>query len=157
MYRGGVCAARGLLVRRSHSLVDSVAAAEKFKQRKLEEKEQRQNQYSIAHRLGEPDMPELNMDNPYKSKPVQCILCKHGIVLDYKNPQLLSQFVSRHTGLVYDKHITGLCTAQQELLRVEVDKSRGAGFMPSTFKDLEFVDDPQVADPRNPIRPHPYE
>ena len=49
--------------------------------------------------------------------PKMCVLCprqyQESIVPDYKNPKLLSQFVSPHTGNVYQSHITGLCKYMQ--------------------------------------------
>ena len=46
-----------------------------------------------------------------------CVLCprqfKENIMPNYKNPKLLSQFVSPHTGHVYQAHITGLCSYMQ--------------------------------------------
>ncbi|XP_035751441.1 28S ribosomal protein S18c, mitochondrial isoform X3 [Egretta garzetta] len=54
----------------------------------------------------------IQMENPYKDPPKRCILC--GINVDYKNVQLLSQFVSPHTGCIYGRHITGLCDKKQK-------------------------------------------
>ena len=46
-----------------------------------------------------------------------CILCprryEEKLVPNYKNPKLLSQFISPHTGRVYQSHITGLCAYMQ--------------------------------------------
>ena len=47
------------------------------------------------------------MSNPYEADCRQCILCKNKIVVDYKNPRLLSQFVSPFTGKIYESNITG--------------------------------------------------
>ncbi|CAG2177163.1 unnamed protein product, partial [Oppiella nova] len=52
------------------------------------------------------DLPDLSLANPYRKAKQICILCKYGIEVDYKNVQLLSQFVSPYTGRLYDKHIT---------------------------------------------------
>ncbi|XP_044284861.1 28S ribosomal protein S18c, mitochondrial isoform X3 [Varanus komodoensis] len=49
------------------------------------------------------DMP-VPMENPYKEPPKRCILC--GITVDYKNIQLLSQFISPYTGRIFGMHIT---------------------------------------------------
>lgn len=67
------------------------------------------------------------MENPYSKEKQVCILCKQKITPDYKNVRLLSQFVSRFTGRVYGRHITGLCKAQQERLEEEIKKSHDAG------------------------------
>ncbi|XP_026703923.1 28S ribosomal protein S18c, mitochondrial isoform X2 [Athene cunicularia] len=61
--------------------------------------------------LGGPDQP-IHMENPYKDPPKRCVLC--GTNVDYKNVQLLSQFVSPHTGCIYGRHITGLCNKKQK-------------------------------------------
>ena len=47
------------------------------------------------------------MRNPYEKEQRQCILCKYKIEVNYKNPRLLSQFVSPFTGKLYDRNITG--------------------------------------------------
>ena len=47
------------------------------------------------------------MRNPYEKEQRQCILCKYEIEVNYKNPRLLSQFVSPFTGKLYDRNITG--------------------------------------------------
>ncbi|XP_021252925.1 28S ribosomal protein S18c, mitochondrial isoform X2 [Numida meleagris] len=67
------------------------------------------------------DLP-IEMENPYKEPPKKCILC--GINVDYKNVQLLSQFVSPYTGRIYGRHITG--------------------FMPVMFKNPSFLTDPKI-------------
>ncbi|XP_036708465.1 28S ribosomal protein S18c, mitochondrial isoform X1 [Balaenoptera musculus] len=46
------------------------------------------------------------MENPYKEPLKKCILC--GKRVDYKNVQLLSQFISPFTGCIYGRHITGI-------------------------------------------------
>jgi small subunit ribosomal protein S18 len=40
---------------------------------------------------------------------------------------MLAQFVSNHTGLVYDKHITGLCEFMQEEVTLEVRRAQKMG------------------------------
>ena len=52
------------------------------------------------------DLP-APMENPYKEPLKNYILC--GNHVDYKNIQLLSQFMSPFTGCIYGRHITGLC------------------------------------------------
>jgi len=49
------------------------------------------------------------------------------IVPDYKNTRMLSQFISRFTGRIYGRHITGLCRHKQEHVEKEIKKSREAG------------------------------
>lgn len=94
------------------------------------------------------------MPNPYKKDKQQCVLCKYEVHLDYKvrthgellvnnrnnsyllviipiylfqNARLLSQFVSRFTGKVYDRQTTGLCKMQDEKLRKVIKMARVAG------------------------------
>ncbi|XP_063105422.1 small ribosomal subunit protein bS18m isoform X3 [Cavia porcellus] len=62
------------------------------------------------------------MENPYKEPLKKCILC--GKRVDYKNVQLLSQFISAYTGCIHGRHITG--------------------FMPVTHKDPAYLKDPKV-------------
>ncbi|XP_048383875.1 28S ribosomal protein S18c, mitochondrial isoform X2 [Stegostoma tigrinum] len=69
------------------------------------------------------DMP-IKLENPYKEPPKKCILC--GVPVDYKNVQLLSQFISPYTGRIFGRHITG--------------------FMSVTFKDPAFLKDPNICD-----------
>ncbi|XP_013791731.1 28S ribosomal protein S18c, mitochondrial-like isoform X2 [Limulus polyphemus] len=102
------------------------------------------------------DMPVRDMKNPYEKEKIKCILCKYGIHVDYKNIRLLSQFVSPYTGRIYDKHITGLCDAQQKKVKQEILKAQNFGFMPTITKEVKFFKDPKLFDPFNPKRPHPH-
>ncbi|OXB84098.1 UNVERIFIED_CONTAM: hypothetical protein H355_012216 [Colinus virginianus] len=70
------------------------------------------------------------MENPYKEPPKKCVLC--GINVDYKNVQLLSQFVSPYTGRIYGRHITA------------PPFYFFAGFMPVMFKNPAFLTDPKI-------------
>ena len=67
------------------------------------------------------------MENPFKKERKVCILCKLNIDPDYKNIRLLSQFQSRHTGGIYEKHITGLCDYKQNKVVQEIRKAQQAG------------------------------
>jgi small subunit ribosomal protein S18 len=105
---------------------------------------------SIQHNLQEEDsdMPLSSIENdPYKKKMHQCIFCTHNIPLDYKNTQLLSQFVSPHTGLVYSQEVTGLCIYKYKELEETVFRARKLGLMPFFYKETMFVSDPEVFDP----------
>lgn len=81
----------------------------------------------------QPDAPlwDLEDNDPYKEEPLRCILCPKNYAIDikpsWKNPKLLSQFVSPHTGLVYKKHITGLCEFMQDQVEKEVKKAQAMG------------------------------
>lgn len=76
----------------------------------------------------------------------QCIFCKYKINLDYKNVQLLSQFVSPQTGLLYRQEVTGLCVYKYEELERTVRKSREAGLMPYFYKEKTYIHDPVIVD-----------
>ncbi|KAL1439273.1 hypothetical protein MTO96_010303 [Rhipicephalus appendiculatus] len=83
------------------------------------------------------DMPDFNMENPFKKEPRQCILCKHNIQVDYKNVKLLSQFVSPYTGKIYEKHITGLCQKQQESVKREIMKAKKMWYDAALLEDAK--------------------
>ncbi|KAM4673152.1 small ribosomal subunit protein bS18m isoform 2-T2 [Amazona ochrocephala] len=78
-------------------------------------------------RLQHEQLPEqsdqpIQMENPYKEPPNRCVLC--GINVDYKNVQLLSQFVSPHTGRIYGRHITGLCNKKQKEITKAIKRAQ---------------------------------
>ncbi|KAJ7987105.1 hypothetical protein DPEC_G00335300 [Dallia pectoralis] len=91
------------------------------------------------------DIP-LQMENPYKQPQKGCILCK--IPVDFKNVQLLSQFISPQTGRIYGRHITGLCAKKQREISKAVKKAHSMGFMSVTHKDPHFMKDPNICDIR---------
>uniref|UniRef100_A0A8C4X8H4 Small ribosomal subunit protein bS18m n=1 Tax=Erpetoichthys calabaricus TaxID=27687 RepID=A0A8C4X8H4_ERPCA len=84
----------------------------------------------------------MKIENPYKEPPKKCTLC--GIPVDYKNVQLLSQFISPHTGRIYGRHITGLCGKKQKEISKAIKKSHYMGFMPVVFKEPAFLKDPNI-------------
>ncbi|XP_039615621.1 28S ribosomal protein S18c, mitochondrial isoform X2 [Polypterus senegalus] len=84
----------------------------------------------------------MKIENPYKEPPKKCTLC--GISVDYKNVQLLSQFISPNTGRIYGRHITGLCGKKQREISKAIKKSHYMGFMPVVFKEPAFLKDPNV-------------
>ncbi|XP_050718092.1 28S ribosomal protein S18c, mitochondrial-like [Eriocheir sinensis] len=110
---------------------------------------------SKVEELIQNDMP-VDIPNPYQKEKIQCVLCKYDVRLDYKNPRLLSQFVSPYTGRIYGRNITRLCRKRQEQMEAVVHKSRSAGYMPTMLKSVEFLKDPKLFDPNNPIRPHNF-
>ncbi|CAN2390191.1 ribosomal protein S18C [Pristimantis euphronides] len=89
------------------------------------------------------DLPQT-MENPFKEPPKRCILCD--ITVDYKNTQLLSQFVSPHTGRIYGRHITGLCDRKQKAISKAIKRATIMGFMPITHKDPAFLKDPKICE-----------
>uniref|UniRef100_A0A6I8PE36 Small ribosomal subunit protein bS18m n=1 Tax=Ornithorhynchus anatinus TaxID=9258 RepID=A0A6I8PE36_ORNAN len=82
------------------------------------------------------------MENPYREPLKKCILC--GVHVDYKNVQLLSQFISPFTGCVYGRHITGLCGRKQKELAKAIKRAHIMGFMSVTYKDPTFLKDPKI-------------
>ncbi|KAK1125813.1 hypothetical protein K0M31_005355 [Melipona bicolor] len=98
----------------------------------------------------------IDMENPFKKERKVCILCKLNIDPDYKNIRLLSQFQSRHTGRIYEKHITGLCDYKQKKVVQEIKKAQQAGLMGYMTKDPKFVNDPMLFNPNFPFKPHKY-
>ncbi|KAL6433703.1 hypothetical protein ACFW04_005756 [Cataglyphis niger] len=103
----------------------------------------------------ENDMP-IKIQNPFVKEKQQCILCRLNIEPDYKNVRLLSQFQSRHTGRIYERHITGLCKHKQKRIEEEITKAQSAGLMAYWTKEPKYVKDPQLFDPNHPFRPHKY-
>jgi len=105
------------------------------------------------------DLP-VQMDDPYKKEAGMCTLCprrfSEPVTPSYKNPKLLSQFVSPHTGRVYQSHITGLCTYMQGIVEKEVERSRGAGFMSTRVRDPNYLQDPSLFNPSRPVKPNPF-
>ncbi|XP_010211483.1 PREDICTED: 28S ribosomal protein S18c, mitochondrial [Tinamus guttatus] len=90
----------------------------------------------------------VEMENPYKEPPKRCVLC--GINVDYKNVQLLSQFVSPYTGRVYGRHITGLCNKKQKEISKAIKRAHVFGFMPVMFKNPSFLMDPKICNVKYP-------
>ncbi|XP_036083675.1 28S ribosomal protein S18c, mitochondrial isoform X2 [Rousettus aegyptiacus] len=87
------------------------------------------------------DLP-VPMENPYKEPLKKCVLC--GKRVDYKNVQLLSQFISPFTGCIYGRHITGLCGKKQKEITKAIKRAQIMGFMPVTYKDPVYLKDPKV-------------
>ncbi|XP_036056134.1 28S ribosomal protein S18c, mitochondrial isoform X2 [Onychomys torridus] len=67
------------------------------------------------------DLP-VPMENPYKEPLKKCILCEKRV--DYKNVQLLSQFISPFTGCIYGRHITGLCGKKQKEITKAIKRAQ---------------------------------
>ncbi|XP_064306412.1 small ribosomal subunit protein bS18m [Phalacrocorax carbo] len=108
---------------------------------------ERLSRWQHGRELGRPDQP-IEMENPYKEPPKKCILC--GINVDYKNVQLLSQFVSPHTGCIYGRHITGLCNKKQKEITKAIKRAQVFGFMPVMFKNPSFLTDPKICNVKYP-------
>ncbi|XP_020657458.3 small ribosomal subunit protein bS18m isoform X2 [Pogona vitticeps] len=93
------------------------------------------------------DMP-VEMEDPYKEPLKKCILC--GVTVDYKNIQLLSQFISPYTGRLLGRHITGLCGKKQLAISKAIKRSRCMGLMPVTYKHPTFRSDPKICNIKYP-------
>lgn len=106
--------------------------------------------------MKDPDAPNFDMENPFETEKKRCILCRNNIRPDFKNTRLLSQFQSPYTGRIYGRHITGLCKAQQELVEIEIRKAQNACLMPYMNKEPKYLQDPELFDIENPIRPHRF-
>ncbi|XP_021066855.1 28S ribosomal protein S18c, mitochondrial [Mus pahari] len=91
------------------------------------------------------DLP-IPMENPYKEPLKKCVLCEKRV--DYKNVQLLSQFISPFTGCIYGRHITGLCGKKQREITKAIKRAQKMGFMPVTYKDPAYLKDPRVCNIR---------
>uniref|UniRef100_G1S9A8 Small ribosomal subunit protein bS18m n=1 Tax=Nomascus leucogenys TaxID=61853 RepID=G1S9A8_NOMLE len=91
------------------------------------------------------DLP-TPMENPYKESLKKCIL--RGKHVNYKNAQLLSQFVSPFTGCIYGRHITGLCGKKQKEITKAIKRAQITGFMPVTYKDPAYLKDTKVCNIR---------
>ncbi|XP_071328213.1 small ribosomal subunit protein bS18m [Trachinotus anak] len=89
----------------------------------------------------------VKMDNPYKAPQKGCVLCN--VTVDYKNIQLLSQFISPHTGRIYGRHITGLCGIKQKEVSKAIKKAHAMGFMSVTHKHPQLMRDPNVCGIKN--------
>ncbi|XP_070707008.1 small ribosomal subunit protein bS18m [Pempheris klunzingeri] len=84
----------------------------------------------------------VKMENPFKEPQKGCVLCN--VSVDYKNIQLLSQFISPHTGRIYGRHITGLCGRKQKEISKAIKRAHAMGFMPVTHKHPQLMRDPNV-------------
>lgn len=84
----------------------------------------------------------INMENPYKVPQKGCILCN--VDVDYKNIQLLSQFISPQTGRIYGRHLTGLCGRKQKEISKAIKKAHSMGLMSVTHKHPQFMKDPNI-------------
>ncbi|XP_017282903.1 28S ribosomal protein S18c, mitochondrial [Kryptolebias marmoratus] len=84
----------------------------------------------------------VKIENPYKEPQKGCTLCN--VTIDFKNIQLLSQFISPHTGRIYGRYITGLCGRKQKEISKAIKKAHAMGFMSVTHKHPQFMKDPNI-------------
>ncbi|XP_074643262.1 small ribosomal subunit protein bS18m-like [Tubulanus polymorphus] len=93
---------------------------------------------------------DANLENyldPYAKCHKTCILCEHNIEPEYKNTQLLSQFVSPYTGRIYGRHVTGLCLPMQRRVSHLINRARRFGLMPFLMKETDYLKDPKLFNP----------
>uniref|UniRef100_A0A9J7ZAF3 Small ribosomal subunit protein mS40 n=1 Tax=Cyprinus carpio carpio TaxID=630221 RepID=A0A9J7ZAF3_CYPCA len=63
-----------------------------------------------------------------------CPICRDpNIIVHYKNVNLLQQFISPQTGIVYDSTRTGVCMKQQKLLNKAIETARDCGKLTLVF------------------------
>uniref|UniRef100_A0A8D0H3Q0 Small ribosomal subunit protein bS18m n=1 Tax=Sphenodon punctatus TaxID=8508 RepID=A0A8D0H3Q0_SPHPU len=99
--------------------------------------------YCVQHgQLSKTEDLPVEMENPYKEPPKKCVLCR--INVDYKNVQLLSQFISPSCGRIYGRHITGLCNKKQREISRAIKRAQKTGFMSVMYKDPTFLSDPKI-------------
>ncbi|XP_032220530.2 30S ribosomal protein S18 [Nematostella vectensis] len=81
-----------------------------------------------------------------EDRPTGCLLCpkRTDVTIDYKNVRLLSQFISSHSGRIYNRRVTGLCDKKQKEITNAIKRARAIGLMPVTMKHPEFHNDPKL-------------
>ncbi|XP_069042716.1 LOW QUALITY PROTEIN: small ribosomal subunit protein mS40 [Lepisosteus oculatus] len=68
-----------------------------------------------------------------------CPICRDPkLVVHYQNVKLLQQFLSPHTGEVYDSTRTGVCMRQQKSLTRAIDTAREHGLLPVQVPLADF-------------------
>ncbi|XP_078127975.1 small ribosomal subunit protein bS18m [Sander vitreus] len=88
------------------------------------------------------DTTLVKLENPFREPQRGCVLCN--VSVDFKNTQLLSQFISPHTGRIYGRHLTGLCGRKQKEVSKAIKKAHSMGFMSVTHKHPQFMKDPNI-------------
>ncbi|KAL1255833.1 hypothetical protein QQF64_013894 [Cirrhinus molitorella] len=68
-----------------------------------------------------------------------CPICRDpNIIVHYKNVNLLQQFVSPQTGIVYDPTRTGVCMKQQKLLNKAIETARDCGLLSAQLPHVDY-------------------
>ena len=70
--------------------------------------------------------------------PLNC-LCSKDIKIDYKNVELLSQFISPLSGRILSRFSTGICLEKQEKIALAIIRARNVGLMPYSFKLPAYI------------------
>ncbi|XP_061687797.1 28S ribosomal protein S18b, mitochondrial isoform X1 [Syngnathoides biaculeatus] len=69
-----------------------------------------------------------------------CPICRDSnIIIHYQNVKLLRQFISPHTGMVYDPTRTGVCMKQQKKLSKAINAAQDHGFLPFQIPYVDFA------------------
>lgn len=58
-----------------------------------------------------------------------CRVCHQGVVLDYKRPEVLRQFMNRR-GKILSRRVTRLCAKHQRKLAREINRARKVALLP---------------------------
>ncbi|KAM4539042.1 small ribosomal subunit protein mS40 isoform 2-T2 [Odontesthes bonariensis] len=68
-----------------------------------------------------------------------CPICRDpNVIIHHQNVKLLQQFISPHTGMVYDPTRTGVCMKQQKRLHEAINTARDHGLLPFQIPHVEF-------------------
>ncbi|XP_019724330.1 small ribosomal subunit protein mS40 [Hippocampus comes] len=69
-----------------------------------------------------------------------CPICRDSnVVIHHQNVKLLQQFVSAHTGMVYDPTQTGVCMKQHKKLTEAINTARDHGLLPFRIPYVDFA------------------
>ncbi|XP_030268227.1 small ribosomal subunit protein mS40 isoform X1 [Sparus aurata] len=68
-----------------------------------------------------------------------CPICRDpNIIIHHQNVKLLQQFISPHTGMVYDSTQTGVCMKQQKKLNEAITTAQDHGLLPFQIPFVEY-------------------
>ncbi|KAM6958809.1 small ribosomal subunit protein mS40 [Aplochiton taeniatus] len=68
-----------------------------------------------------------------------CPICRDpNITIHYQNVQLLQQFISPYTGIIYDPTRTGVCMKQQKQLNQAINQAEDHGLLPFKSPHVDF-------------------
>lgn len=69
-----------------------------------------------------------------------CPICRDpNVIIHYQNVKLLQQFISPHTGMVYDPTRTGVCMKQQKQLHKTINLAKDHGLIPFQVPHIDFT------------------
>ncbi|KAM7372706.1 hypothetical protein PAMP_007609 [Pampus punctatissimus] len=68
-----------------------------------------------------------------------CPICRDpNVIVHHQNVKLLEQFISPHTGMVYDPTQTGVCMKQQKKLNKAINTAQDHGLLPIQIPYVDF-------------------